>query len=242
MFESSDLRRLEGEIQKGPVLASPPSPDPRADGTFNFLHVSLISIKQVLARHLGVKNIEYVFTDNVKQHWKLKNKIEYPRSYILFEGLNIERTINNRAARTGGYAAVKDAQNRTGNAVSVASVFPVKLQLSFHYFDNDESRLLKVLETLAIMAASASGAYQIRVQNTHLHQSRLEFDDNIQVPQLDLSLDMNPESAELVANFTVSTFIGSVYDVARNLNVTVDKNVGAANLDLAVVDAQGQRI
>jgi hypothetical protein len=141
---------------------------------------------------------------------------------------------------TGGYAAVKAAQARKiGNSIAVASVFPVTLNLSYHYFDNDQTRLLKVLETLAIMAATGSGAYQVRIKDSHLHQSRLDFTDSIEVPQLDLSLDVNPESAELVAEFSVSTFLGTIYDVARNLNVKVDENVGAADINLKVVDSLG---
>lgn len=244
-FESSDLKRLEGEIQRGPVLASPQVDDPRKTEPYNFLHVTLISIKQVLAKHLGVNAdaMEFVFTDNVKQQWKLKKQVQYPRGYILFQSLEVARDRqNNRAAKTGGYAAIKDAANKTANSVSVASVFPVVLSLSYHYFDNDEARLLKTLETLAIMAATGSGAYQVKIRGTHLHQSRLDFSGSIEVPQLDLSLDMNPESAELVADFTVTTYLGNIYDVARNLNVQVDKNIGAADIGIKVTDNGGNVI
>ncbi len=244
-FESSDLRKLEGEIQNGPVLNGPQDKDPRKGTPYNFLHVTLISVKQVLAKHLGIatSGIEYVFTENVKQNWKLKQKIEYPRSHILFRSLEVNREKSNaRAAKTGGYAARKDAESKTSNSISVASVFPVTLSLSYHYFDNDEARLLKVMETLAIMAATGSGAYQVKIRGTHLHQSRLDFSGSIEVPQLELGLDINPESAELVAEFTVSTFLGSIYDVARNHNIKVDEPLGAANIGINIVDSFGNPI
>ena len=92
------------------------------------------------------------------------------------------------------------------------------------------------------MAATGSGAYQIKIRGTHLHQSRLDFSGSIEVPQLELGLDINPESAELVAEFTVSTFLGSIYDVARNHNVQVDEPLGAANIGINIVDSFGNPI
>lgn len=236
---SEAVRKLEGEIQGGPVITSPENArfaasSPSPIKMTKFLTVTLVSIKKVILSHLGLNDLEYMFTDNVKQQWKLKKQVSYPRSYILFGGIEILKDRqNNMAARTGGYAAVKAAQGRAGNAVAVSSVFPIRVSFEYHYFDNDEARLIEMVEKMALMCAAGTASYQITIRGSHLHQAKLQFDSSIEIPQLDLSLDINPESAELVARFTVDTFVGSVYDVARNMNLAVDGELGAANLGIA---------
>lgn len=239
-FESSFLNSV-GKLPEQSIITRANQPiepvDPRKK-TFNFLETTLRAVSSTLTAVLGLTtSVEFLFTDNIKQNWKLKKEISYPRCYVLVSSLNLSRTNNAVSAQKGGYIAAQNARNRIGNQVKVAAIHPVQLSLEFHYFDNDNPRLLKVLEILGLVALTRSAVYSIKINNSHIHQSRLDFEDTIQVPQLELSLDINPESAEIVAPFTVSTYLGSVFDVARGLNVMLDEDIGTAKVNIVVGDA-----
>lgn len=209
--------------------------DERTNKRYSFISITMRAVLKVIEQHLNLAGrVEYSFSDNVKQVFKLKNLVSYPRASINVTSMELTRELNAKSSQSGGYASLKDAKSRTGNAIKMVAIHPVKMNFEFHYFDDDTTRMMEVMELLGLMAATRTASYQLKIGDSHLHQSRLDFEDTISIPSFELSNDSNPESCELTIAFSVNTFIGSLFDIARNLDLTVQEDAGAAKINIHV--------
>ena len=198
----------------------------------SFLLATLHAVRMYLFKVLNV-SCEFGFSDYVKQQWKANGYAKYPRAYISMGALEVQRDrINNRAARTAGVVSSKnlDVNDSTSNYIKSAKVFPVKISLELHYFENDMDRLLEAIENIAVISALRTFTIPITVHDTFDFQANCEIDDNITIPQIEHGNDSNPGSGELTINLTISSYVGKIEEVARAFDLTASKERSQANI------------
>lgn len=193
----------------------------------SFMVGTLMGVATVLQHHLGLDHkVEFSVSDFIKQQWAANNMKTYPRSYLAIRSLRINRTTNGFATRRHGLTEIGN-EGATGNYLDEIKAWPVTYNLEFNYFESDMDRAMRLVEDLAILNASGSLAIELMFGEKFKTMTRLEFEEDITLPELNLSDDQNPASCQITTTLTINSYVGLFDKVARAVEVVGDEERGA---------------
>lgn len=174
------------------------------NGGISLLLSSFQGCKLFIKRVLGL-DVEFNVTNNYK-HVLLErsnNKPQYPICYITPTSGSL-LPINSKAMTLQGITGKPMA----GNAVSVATVFPFKIQCELHYMDSDFARLMGVYEDLVILASTKSSAFQVMIENSFEMQVVMNYGLDFPIVPQDHENSTDPGSSEMILPFELQTMVG----------------------------------
>ena len=185
------------------------------------INVTLYGVRRILERQFRLKNVLYLFNNNLKNPLQRKKDWLYPYSYLTLNSLRIVKDQHNNKAvqrhgmsdRQTGFTSQNNATNATINKFFL---FPAELQMELHYFHDNVPEIIKFVEAFLILGGNSSLSFFIKLDDSAQWLARIELqDDSISVPVYDLEDPVSPGAMEITIALTIHTKMGFVRDVAK---------------------------
>ena len=191
----------------------------------NLLNVGLHSLRAVIAREVGLKNLSYTFNDEFKQelsreHEKdntgtdtVDNRLKYPFGYLVVNDMapNKERVPFKNIRRHGWNMGTSEA---TYGTVQKSYLFPVILAVELHYFESSPAEAFLASQALMLFTGASAFSFDVALGKGGIrYNNKIGFLDNVTIPMAEANLPSLPGGIELTLPFVFETHIGFVRDV-----------------------------
>ena len=195
------------------------------------LYASLYGARLSLQKSLGLKTLSIIQHDNDKRILEQFGS-RYPYAFMRMTSLSIVKDMqNNRLIkRTGSMIQAEVIDTIT---IHKGYLFDAKINMELVFVTDQMVDALTYIEKLAILSATDSFTFTIRLPNSSEWQASIVFEsEDFAIPQAVLEDEENPKALELNYSFYLKTKIGLIKQVSKiNNEGRVDSTVIAGEND-----------
>lgn len=185
----------------------------------SLLYTSLLGVRSLLEQELLLKDLIIASEDSASRELQRRltdektRTIAYPYSYISMSELTgvKDRVPGKNVKRMGYRSGVDQATKATARK---AFVFPVLVQLSLHYLDNDPLRTLRMAEALVILTQIGYMTFTLKSGNGNTMEVYVEIPDSATIPIAETENTHAPGSQEIEVPLVIHTWAGFFRDVS----------------------------
>jgi hypothetical protein len=185
----------------------------------SLLLISLMGVRTLLERELRLKDMLLTSEDSALAELKrrltdpLTFAIAYPYGYLSLSELSAvkDHTPNKNVRRHGlrmGTAGATRATARKGY------VFPILVQLSLHYLDNDPVRTFRMAEALIILGQIGPLTFSMKLGEGMELEVQVEIPDSASIPISESENTHAPDAQEIEVPLIIHTWAGFCRDVS----------------------------
>ncbi len=186
----------------------------------SLLLMSLMGVRTLLERELELKDLVLASEDSaVKELQRRKMDpitatMPYPYAYLsLSEMTAVKDHGPNKLIRRHGFRMGTTESTRATSKKGY--IFPVVVQISLHYLDNDPIRVLKMAEALIILGQIGPLAFSLLIGEEGMDLDiSMEIPETATIPIAETENIHAPDSQELEIPLIVHTYAGFFRDVS----------------------------
>lgn len=180
------------------------------------LRTGLHGVRKVLKAELGV-DFPLTLDDKVKAQLKNDGNMSYPYGWLVpSDAQAVKDQVSGRAVqRTGMRVGTYGA---TRNTSRVGFIFPVRIGVELHYFDDNADRALHITEALLLISAFTNLNFDVKYGKDFILNTRIEVPDSATIPIADTGDTTKPGAVELTMPLIIHTYAGFFHDVASVYN------------------------
>lgn len=195
------------------------------------LYASLYGARLSLQKNLGFKTISIIQHDNDKRILKQFGS-RYPYAFMRLTSIRVLKDRQNvkLIKRSGSMIQAIASDVLT---VNKGYLFDADIQMEIVFTTDQMVDALTYIEKLAILAATDSLTFQVKVPNCSAWQCSVVFEsDDFSIPVATLEDEENPKALELNYPFILKTKLGLIKQVSKiNNEGLVDSTVIAGEYD-----------
>ena len=189
------------------------------------LYASLYGTKVSLAKNLGLDSVPLVQHDNDKRVLRA-NGGKFPYAFLRVDSMRIDLDAQNvkQIKRSG---SMIQAQQDDVLTIFKGYLFPATISLTLVFVTDDLIDALTYIEKLAILAATDTLSFEIKVPGSSSWMASIVFESNdFSIPASVLEDEENPKSMELSYPFVLKTKMGVIKPVSKiNNEGRVDSSI-----------------
>lgn len=197
---------LRERLRKRDILGS---------ATFKQTHLygSLSGVQRVFKKFFNLEELPFVHNNELKIMQRQKLNPEYPYAYMSINALgNPDGALNGATIARHGTGFSLNGANAT---LDKHYLFPVLVQLEFHYITNDTLDALLFMNKALAMMNTKKLSFRLTAKGVSGVVGIISDTTEIQLPRADKDNEIDPESHDIVLNYRVSTWNGVSRAVAK---------------------------
>jgi hypothetical protein len=207
------------------------------------LFASFAGIRKVFKRFFKLSELPFVHSNDVKVLQRGKFEPSYPYAYVSITSMGISE--NNvdvaRIRRHGGGHTVHQANS----TLTKHYFFPITLKVELHFITDDFLKAIQFMSEALILSQTKVLTFTLRTGDVEGFVTITPESKDLQLPRADKENEVDPESFDIVCNFSIDTWTGVSRETAKvNNNGEVELNVSiATDADtLQIIDTETSHI
>lgn len=221
---------LRDRLRKRDILGS---------STFKQTHLygSLSGVQRVFKKFFNLEELPFVHNNELKILQRQKFIPSYPYAYMSINAIgNPEGSLN---GATLGRHGTGSSFNQANATLTKHYLFPVLIQLEFHYITNDTLDAIFFMNKALALSNTKKLSFRLTAKGVSGVVGIISDTTEIQLPRADKENEIDPESHDIVLNYRISTWNGVSREVAK-VNNNGDITFGAVieTADGTIVDEE----
>jgi hypothetical protein len=207
------------------------------------LFASFAGIRKVFKRFFKLSELPFVHSNDVKVLQRGKFEPSFPYAYVSITSMGISE--NNvdvaRIRRHGGGHTVHQANS----TLTKHYFFPITLKVELHFITDDFLKAIQFMSEALILSQTKVLTFTLRTGDVEGFVTITPESKDLQLPRADKENEVDPESFDIVCNFSIDTWTGVSRETAKvNNNGEVELNVSiATDADtLQIIDTETSHI
>lgn len=185
----------------------------------SLLYASLMGVRTLLERELLLKDLVIASQDSAVMEIRRRAErpvdytVPYPYGYLSLSELTAvkDHAPNKNIRRHGWRMGTAGATRAT---VRKGYVFPVLVQISLHYLDNDPIRTLRMSEALIILGQIGPLTFSMSIGEGTDLDIQVEIPETATIPIAETENPHSPDAQEIEVPLIIHTYAGFFRDVA----------------------------
>jgi hypothetical protein len=177
--------------------------------------MSMIGFRQTISKHLGLKALPFISSDNKKAVLSREQQSTFPYGYFILTSFEIKKDSLN-VKSISRHASSVTLEDITNSMIQKAYMFPATLEIELHFVHNDIRECLSLIEKVSILGAIDKFSFKVDMPGCTSFMASVNLQQGpIAFPQVELE---NPEDAaafDIVLNFSIDTKVGIVKSVPK---------------------------
>jgi hypothetical protein len=185
----------------------------------SLLFISLMGVRTLLERELLLKDLVLASEDSAIKELQrrlttdMSNTIVFPYGYLSLSELTAvkDHAPNKNIKRHGWRMGTEGATRAT---TKKGYLFPVVVQISLHYLDNDPIRVLRMAEALVILAQIGPLVFSLNIGDGVELEIMVEIPEGATIPIAETENSHCPDAQEIEVALVIHTYAGFFRDVS----------------------------
>jgi hypothetical protein len=185
----------------------------------SLLYISLLGVRTLIEREFALKDMLLASQDSAITELRRRlnnpetNTVSYPYGYLSLSELTSvkDHTPNKNVKRHGWRMGTMDATHATSKK---GYIFPILVQISLHYLDNDPIRTLRMAEALIILGQIGPLAFSLNVGEGIELEVMVEIPESAPIPIGEAESEHAPDAQEIEIPLVIKTYAGFFRDVS----------------------------
>lgn len=188
------------------------------------LFASFAGIRRVFKRFFKLKELPFVHSNDVKVMQRAKFEPSYPYAYVSITSMGIsENNIDVARVRRHGGGHTVHLANST---LTKHYFFPITLKVELHFITDDFLKAIQFMSEALILSQTKVLTFTLRTGDVEGFVTITPETKDLQLPRADKENEVDPESFDIVCNFSIDTWTGVSRETAKvNNNGEVELNV-----------------
>lgn len=230
------------EAQENPTLAAAMrQKDLLGTTAFKQTHLfaSFAGIRRVFKRFFKLEELPFVHNNDLKIMQRAKFEPTYPYAYVSITSMGISE--NNidvaRVRRHGGGHTVTEANS----TLTKHYFFPITLKLELHYITDSFIDAIQFISEALILSQTKVLTFTLKTGHVQGFVTITAESKDLQLPRADKENEVDPESFDIVLNFSVDTWTGVSRETAKVNNrgeVEMNVNIATDADTLQIIDSE----
>lgn len=185
----------------------------------SLLFISLMGVRTLLERELLLKDMILASEDSAIKELQrrlttdLSGTVAYPYGYMSLSELTaVKDHAPNKNIKRHGLRMGTDSATR--NTVRKGYIFPVVVQISLHYLDNNPVRVLRMAEALIILAQIGPLVFSLTAGEGVELDVMVEIPEGATIPIAETENTHSPDAQEIEVPLVIHTYAGFFRDVS----------------------------
>jgi len=185
----------------------------------SLLLISLMGVRTLLERELRLKDMLLTSEDAALAELKRRQmdpltlSIAYPYGYLSLSELTaVKDHIPNKNVRRHGLRMGTDGATKA--TARKGYLFPILVQLSLHYLDNDPVRTFRMAEALIILGQIGPLVFSMHLGDGIELEVEVEIPDSASIPIAESENTHAPNAQEIEVPLVIHTWAGFCRDVS----------------------------
>lgn len=203
------------------------------------LFASFAGIRRVFKRFFKLKELPFVHSNDVKVLQRGKFEPSYPYAYVSITSMGIsENSVDAARIRRHGGGHTCNTANST---LTKHYFFPITLKIELHFITDDFLKAIQFMSEALILSTTKVLTFTLRTGSVEGFVTITPETKDLQLPRADKENEVDPESFDIVCNFSIDTWTGVSRETAKVNNAgEVELNVHiATDADtLQIIDSE----